>query len=313
MTVQELRAEIEARPSDAAVTRRFERTRRDVIYDEIAASCSIAGAHLSALAIRRLLERGSTVAGSLADHLIVLGYARAAIEIARTRPLHEAARRLVTVPEIERLHVTITSPLDVQRTRPAPPGAWRRTNLPPIRDGMVTTPHWLIEFEMAALVDRIGAGPPNETALFAWLADAYERLERIRPFVEANGRVARLVVNLLLARLGYPPATISHALLGAYRRALSRADAGERAPLAGLLELAVRANLERLAASLIDANALQPLASFARRGLTLDAMRKAAHRGRLRTISRRREILTTQAWVERYLASKSKAGRPVSF
>ena len=312
MTVQELRAEIDGRPPDPAVTRRFERARRDVIYDEIAASCAIAGAHLSTFAIRRLLERGSTVAGSLADHLLVLGYAHAALEIARMRPVRETTRRLVTVAEIERLHVTITSPLDVQRARPAPPGAWRRTNLPPIRGGMVTTPHWLIEFEMAALVDRIGGGPLKETSLFSWLADAYERLERIRPFVEANGRVARLVVNLLLARLGYPPATIAHASLGAYRRALSRADAGDRVPLADVLEHAVRANLERLAAALIDANALQPLASFVRPGLTLDAMRKAAHRGRLRTISRRREILTTQAWVERYLASKSKAGRPIS-
>ena len=311
MTIQQLRAEIEARPSDAAVSRRFERVRRDVIYDEIAASCAIAGAHLSTPSIRRLLERGSTIAGSLADHLLVLGYARAALSIARERPVRGTARRLVTVPEIERLHMTVTSPLNVQRTQPAPE-MWRRTNLPPIREGVVTTPHWLIEFEMAAFVDRIGGGPPREDALFTWLADAYERLERIRPFVEANGRTARLVVNLLLARCGYPPATISHATLGAYRRALSRADAGDRAPLAEVLEHAVRANLERLAASLIDSDALQPLAAFAHPGLSLDALRKAAHRGRLRTISRRREILTTQTWVERYLASKSRAGRPSS-
>ncbi|MGH7327125.1 MAG: FtsX-like permease family protein, partial [Polyangiaceae bacterium] len=184
MTVQELRAEIEARPSDASVTRRFERVRRDVIYDEIAASCAIAGAHLSPLAIRRLLERGSTVAGSLADHLLVLGYARAALEIARARPAHEPERRLVTVPEIERLHVTITSPLDVQRTHPASPGAWRRTNLPPIREGMVSTlyvplaqitgPDFWAQLTPTVSVAAVGT-PSAELALD--LAEAFGRVD----------------------------------------------------------------------------------------------------------------------------------------
>lgn len=309
MTIQELRAEIENRPADPAVTRRFERARRDVVYDEIAASCAIAGVELSPGAIRRLVERDTTGAGKLADHLLVLGYARAALAVARERPPAAPARRLVTVPEIERLHVTITSPIQI--TRPAPlPSAWRRTNLPPVREGMVTMPHWLIEFEMSALVDRIGSGPRPGGGLFVWLADAYERLERIRPFIEGNGRVARLVVNLLLARSGFPPATISAPLLGPFRKALRAADAGDRIPLAGVLERAVRANLEKLAAAIVDAHALRPLGDFARPQLRLDALRKAAQRGRLRTVTRGRQIASTQAWVDRYLADKSAAGRP---
>ena len=310
MTVHELQAEIEARPADAATTRRFERVRRDLIYDEIAASCAIAGAHLSPLAIRRLLERNVTPAGSLLEHLLVLGYARAALEIAREHRVRVGARWLISVAEIERLHVTISAPMDATRARPVLQTAWRRTNLPPVREGMVTTPHWLIEFEMSTLVERIGSGPPREDELFTWLANAHERLERIRPFVDGNGRVARLVVNLLLARLGYPPATIGHTLIDAYRRALNAADAGDRSKLAHILERAVRANLERLTAAIVATDALQPLATFAAPGLSLDALRKAAHRGRLRTISRGREVLTTQAWVETYRATKSRAGRP---
>jgi hypothetical protein len=309
MTVHDLRSEIESRPADASVTRRFERARRDVVYDEIAASCAIAGANLSPPAIRRLLERDITVTGTLADHLLVLGYARAALAIAREQPPAAPVRRLVTVPEIERLHLTITSPLQITRPVPSPAG-WRRANLPPVREGMVTTPHWLIEFEMSALVDRIGGGPRSEGELFAWLAGAYERLERIRPFVEGNGRIARLVANLLLARLGFPPATIAPPLVDAFRRALRAADAGNRAPLAAVLERAVRANLERLAAAIVESNVLRPLADFVRPQLGLDALRKAAQRGRLRTVTRGRCLATTQAWIDRYLADKSAAGRP---
>jgi Fic family protein len=310
MTVQELRAEIEARPADAATTRRFERARRDVIYDEIAASCELAGVHLTPLAVRRLLERNITVAGSLPDHLLVLGYARAALDIAREHRFRPGARWLTSVAEIERLHVTIMAPLDVARPRPALQTAWRRTNLPPVREGIVTTPHWLIEFEMSTLVERIGSGPPNEDALFTWLADAYERLERIRPFVEGNGRIARLAVNLLLSRLGYPPATITHALVDSYKQALSTADAGDRSKLANVLERAVRANLESLTAAIVDTGALRPLASFAGSRLSVDALRKAAQRGRLRVVTRGREILTTQPWIDAYRAGKSRAGRP---
>ena len=311
MTAEELRAEIADRPVDPATSRRFERARRDVIFDEIAASSAIAGVTISPGAVRRMVEAGTTPAGALAEHLLVLGYARAALAIARERIVHPPQRRLITVAEIQRLHVTITSPLDAVRPPPAPPGAWRRANLPPVREGVVTLPHWLIEFEMAALVDRIGGGPPDGE-LFAWLADVYERLERIRPFVEANGRVARLVVNTLLARCGYPPATIGASLAAAYQRALRRADAGERAPLAAVFERAVRANLERLAAVLVGDAALRPLATFARGSVSLDALRKAAQRGRLRTVTRARETLSTAAWVEAYLSRKSAAGRPVS-
>ena len=303
MTTEELRSEIDARPAGSASARRFERARREVVYDEIAASCAIAGARLSSEQTRRLLESGRTVAGRLEDHLLVLGYARAALSVAREHPAVAAQRRLVTTVEIERLHETVVAPLAVLRATP-PAAGWRRANLPPVREGMVTLPHWLIEFEMSALVDRIGSGPRNEGGLFEWLADAYERFERIRPFVDANGRVARLLVNVLLARLGYPPATMAASLVGAFEHALRAADAGNRQPLAAVLERAVRSNLERLAATLVDPGALRPLAHFTRRGLHLDALRKAAQRGRLRTIARGREIFTTQAWLERYLTER---------
>jgi hypothetical protein len=177
---------------------------------------------------------------------------------------------------------------------------------------MVTVPHWLIQFEMPALADRIDGGPQDGTSLFAWLADVYERFEPIRPFVEANGRVARSLTNLLLSRCGYPPATIAHSLEHAYQRALRSADAGDRAPLAAVLERAVRANLERLASVLVEGDALQPLATFARTDLSLDALRKAAQRGRLRTVTRGRDVLSTPAWVDAYLQRKSRAGRKPS-
>lgn len=40
------------------------------------------------------------------------------------------------------------------------------------------------------------------------LAATHARFERIHPFLDGNGRTGRPLLNLMLARLGYPPAII---------------------------------------------------------------------------------------------------------
>ncbi len=53
----------------------------------------------------------------------------------------------------------------------------------------------------------------------------------IHPFADGNGRVARLLVNYLFLRLGYPPIIVKSARKSAYLDALRRADAGDLEPL----------------------------------------------------------------------------------
>jgi len=47
------------------------------------------------------------------------------------------------------------------------------------------------------------------------------------PFIDGNGRVARLLMNLILIRKGYPPAIILNNDRGKYYNALNNADRGE--------------------------------------------------------------------------------------
>ncbi len=47
-----------------------------------------------------------------------------------------------------------------------------------------------------------GVLPPNELA-----AGAYQQLVRIHPFVDSNGRTTRLVMDWILQRNGFAPAT----------------------------------------------------------------------------------------------------------
>lgn len=63
---------------------------------------------------------------------------------------------------------------------------------------------------------------------FIMAADAHLKLVTIHPFIDGNGRTARLLMNLLLIRAGYTPALILPEDLSAYIAALQQADTGNK-------------------------------------------------------------------------------------
>lgn len=77
------------------------------------------------------------------------------------------------------------------------------------------------------------------------LAKVHVRFEQIHPFLDGNGRTGRLVLNLLLVRLGYPPAIIFKGDRRRYLAALESADQGDYGPLGELLARAILDNLHK--------------------------------------------------------------------
>jgi Fic family protein len=81
--------------------------------------------------------------------------------------------------------------------------------------------------------------PARMGDLAAWLAqapltpesafDAHERLVTVHPFSDGNGRTARLLMNLLLTKAGYPPLVIRPEDRLAYFDALDATRIGNRA------------------------------------------------------------------------------------
>lgn len=57
-------------------------------------------------------------------------------------------------------------------------------------------------------------------------ADAHFKLVSIHPFVDGNGRTARLLMNLVLLQTGYPPAIISNLIRRSYIDAIEQAQLG---------------------------------------------------------------------------------------
>jgi Fic family protein len=109
-------------------------------------------------------------------------------------------------------------------------------------------------FEFASPEDT----PPRMQVLVQWLGDEitsgvlhpialasklHHDFVLIHPFDDGNGRVARLLVNYVFLRYGYPPIVIRSEDKAAYLTALRKADAGELETLIDYLAAALRGSL----------------------------------------------------------------------
>jgi Fic family protein len=238
-----IRAESKALASIRA-TPAYRRESEAIAFEEIHASCRQAGALLDEHALRALIERGVALGDRpLREYLIASGYADAA-RFVQTAEAPRPNQSLLSQEEIVELHARATRLLPEAR-----PGAWRVTTSGALHSGMVPPPFWLVPREIAAFVDRFGRVPPERDSPLLFVAEAHERFTRIHPFTAGNGRAARLVTNLLLRRLGYPPLLIGDAERRRYRAALAKADARDPWPLAMFLARSILAGLTRLAAA----------------------------------------------------------------
>jgi hypothetical protein len=141
---------------------------------------------------------------------------------------------------------------------------------------------------------------------------SHARFEQIHPFLDGNGRVGRLVLNLLLVRLGHPPAIIYKRERSQYLRALRRADQGDPGSLGELLARAVLDNLYKFVVPAVAGPArLVPLPALATEQVSADALRVAAARGRLEaTKGADGTWRSSRLWVDRYLGGRARKRQP---
>ena len=148
----------------------------------------------------------------------------------------------------------------------------------------------------------------DELMITEALAELHARFERIHPFLDGNGRAGRLVLDLLLVRLGYPPAIIYKGSPSRYLAALRRADDGDTGPLGEFPARAVLDNLYKFVVPAVAGPArLVPLPALARDDLSANALRVAATRGRLKaTKAADGTWRSSRAWVDEYRATRYK-------
>ncbi len=272
---------------------------------EITGSLRFAGIAMRARDMSLLVTAGRTPAGaSLEACNAVADYAAAAAHVAL---IGRQRRRqpFLRVEEIVAVHALATRRSSTDR-----PGEWRAATAAAQRSGAVPPPAWLVPRDVSALVERFASGPPPDRPLLPWLADFHARFRRITPFATANGRVARLCLNLLLSRLRYPPLILERSAGPRFAAALDRAASGDLWPSA----LFFGQSLEKTLLAINDVSEssgemLIALAEIAEQGERA-ALYKAAQRGRLRTIRKGTAIFTSKLWLHDYRSSRAAAGRP---
>ena len=262
----------------------------DVWAAEAHNSTAIEGNTLVLKQVEVLLREGRSVGGKeLAEYLDVKGYADAAkwVYSQALLPGPWGGGDLMTITEVREVHRTALSL--VWEVAPHPlagpdesPGSFRRHDIEPFPKGM-RPPSWTdVPAAVSDWVARVRNLPSHTEPRIEALADLHAQFERVHPFIDGNGRAGRLLTNLVLVRLGYPPAIIYKRDRGRYLNALRRADSGELGPLGELLARAVLDNYYRLVVPAIAGpNRLVPLSALVSRGVTLRALRNAAERGRL--------------------------------
>lgn len=137
---------------------------------------------------------------------------------------------------------------------------------------------------------------------------AHHRLTEIHPFIDGNGRTARLVMNLILFRHGYPPAIILRVNRKQYYGVLMQADSGKTEPLVNFvgraversLTLYLEASTPKMKRPLPDEQWI-PLAKAASGSpYTQEYLSLLARQGRLEAIKRGRVWYTTRKAVKAY-------------
>jgi hypothetical protein len=113
-------------------------------------------------------------------------------------------------------------------------------------------------------------------------------------------------LNLVLVRLGYPPAIIYKGDRKRYLTALRHADDGDPGPLGELLSRAILDNLHRFVVPAVAGPArLVALQALTSDLLSADALRVAAVRGRLQASKAPDGTWrSTRIWVNEYVASR---------
>jgi len=196
-------------------------------------SNAIEGNTLSRSETAIVLEKGITVRGKpLKDHLEAIDH-KEALDYVRRLARRDEALREGDVRELHRLVMARSNPREAGRYSQA-----QRY----IQGSQVTFPSPAeIPARMGDFGQWLAQAAPHPQDAF----EAHARLVTIHPFSDGNGRTARLLMNLILFKGGYPPVVISPEDRPDYLDALERRQmTDDTGPFEALMA-------ERLADSLI--------------------------------------------------------------
>lgn len=210
-------------------------------------SNAIEGNTLTLSETRLVLEEGIAIGGkSLREHLEAVNNAKAfdlIMDIAKEKP---AIDHVI----IQQIHEVVMKGIIEDASK-------YRTKNVRITGAAKTPPDWSKVIKlMDDLIEEIAKNEKHPVEKAAFL---HHRFVEIHPFIDGNGRVARLLTNLYLIAQGYPPIVLKTEDRGRYYKYLRAADAGNPAPFAHFIAKAVDESLTTYLSIFGGADELLPL------------------------------------------------------
>lgn len=279
----------------------LKKLKEEFLIEYIYNSTSIEGNTLSLNETRLVLEEGVTIGGkSLREHLDVTNQKEAIEWIAKF--IQE--KKDIKEADILTLHrITLKGISDHWA------GKYKTSQNRILGSKLKTTPPYKVGTAMNNLVHAIATNParynPLELAAFA-----HHELVKIHPFVDGNGRVARLMCNLILMRHGYPPVIIRVKDRNKYFVCLEKAHFENLKVFVDFMALMVEESFMRytnIFAKATSKNALLPLANLAKgTPYSQEYLSLLARRGLLSATKIEGVWHSTKEDVQKYVESRSR-------
>ncbi|CAG0962237.1 MAG: Fic family protein [Candidatus Methanoperedens sp.] len=254
-------------------------------------SNAIEGNTLTLSETRLVLEEGTTIGGkSLREHLEATNNAKAFDLI------EDIANKKKPIDHItiQQIHELVTAGILEEA------GKYRRINVR-ITGAVKTPPDWSkIVKLMDELVKKISESKTHPVETAAYLQ---HRFVKIHPFIDGNGRVARLLTNLYLFSRGYPVIVLKSEERGKYYKFLRAADAGNLGTFANFIAKAVDESLTMYLSIYGGIDELLPLKELAKgTPYSQEYLSLRARQGILDAVKTGKSWYSSKRAVEEYLS-----------
>ena len=218
------------------------RIRRFFRIKSIYHSNAIEGNLLEVGETRQVVEHGLTITGKpLKDQAEALNLSHA---LDFLEELAGASERPIGEADIRQIHALVLQGLDEDA------GAYRKVPVEISGSGFAPPGPESVPVQMQEFADWCSAASMPEEADFASIrgllaaAVAHTWFVTVHPFIDGNGRVARLLMNLLLMRYGFPVAIVSREDRLRYYDALETSQSSDLTPVCVLLAECIEESLE---------------------------------------------------------------------
>ncbi len=179
-------------------------------------SNAIEGSTLTYSETKLILNEGITIGGkSMNEHLEAINHKEA---ISFIEELAHIKTNEITLTDIKNIHHLVLKSIDNKNA-----GAYRTKNVGVVKsDGEIHsfTQPLKIEEEMNEFIEWLHSQTIEEPILLSTLV--HLKFVSIHPFIDGNGRTARLLMNLVLLQNGYPQAIIKVSNRAAYIQAVEK-------------------------------------------------------------------------------------------